>query len=34
MIGWTTDCHRGKLTGYLMEYQSKYLGRDEFDFSL
>lgn len=34
MIGWTTDCHCGKLTGYLMEYQSEHLGTDEFDFSL
>ncbi|WP_294786235.1 leucine-rich repeat domain-containing protein [uncultured Eubacterium sp.] len=34
MIAWTTECHRGKLTGYLMEYQSEHLGADEFDFSL
>lgn len=34
LIIWTTDCHRGKLTSYLIEYQSEHLGTDEFDFSL
>lgn len=34
MIDWTTQQHRGRLTGYLMEYQSRHFGNTEFDFSL
>lgn len=34
MIGWTTECHRGKLTGYLMDFQNEHFGDNEFDFSL
>lgn len=34
MIDWTTECHRGKLTGYLMEYQREDFAENAFDFSL
>lgn len=34
MIEWTTECHRGKLTGYLMEYQREHFAENTFDFSL
>ena len=34
MIDWTTACHRGKLTGYLLEYQQEHFTENTFDFSL
>ena len=34
MIDWTTACRRGKLTGYLLEYQQEHFTENTFDFSL